>query len=187
MSLARRLTLALGVLAATAGLASALTGSAFGFGLDYLFVTLVGLLAVVQGLRYGAARRGADFEFTETGDPELRHEVPTPGEEFDAGLAASQGWSYRSMRERDEIHDRLREAAVESLVTHRELSRAEAERQVDEGEWIDDADAADVLATGSVRRGPRDVLRGLLRREPRYQYGVRRAVDEIDAIQRGER
>lgn len=187
MTILRRLTLALGVLAALTGLASAVTGSAFGFGLDYLFVTLVGLLAVVQGLRYAGARRSADFEFTETGDPELRHEVPTPGEEFDAGLAASQGWSYRSMRERDEIENRLREAAVESLVTHRGVSREEAERLVDEGEWVDDPEAADVLATESVRREPRDVLRGLLRREPRFQHGVRRAVDEIDAIQRGER
>jgi hypothetical protein len=187
MRLLRGLTVVLGVGAALVGLVSVLTNSTFGFDLDYLFVTLVGLLALVQGLRYAGERRGAEFAFTETAEPELRYEVPAPGSEFDEQVAAAEGWSFRSMRNRDEVRDRLRAATVEALVTHYNLAPAAAEAQVESGEWTDDPDAAGLLAEGSVERRPRDVLRGLFRRESRHSHGVRRVVAEVDAIQRGER
>ncbi|MFC4358614.1 hypothetical protein ACFO0N_11750 [Halobium salinum] len=187
MRVLRGVTIAFGVLAALAGLASVVTNSTFGFALDYLFVTLVGLFAIAQGLRYAGARRGADLEFTETGDPELRYEVPTPGGDFDEQVANAEGWSFRSVRDRDAVRDRLREATVETLVVHRSLDPEEATRRVNAGEWTDDPDAADLLADGTVERGARDVLRGLFRRESRHSHGVRRIVAEVDAIQRGER
>lgn len=186
MSLLRQLTVALGVLAVLVGLASVATGGSLGFGLDYLFVTLVGLVALVQGLRYAAARRSATLPFTATGDPELRREVPVPGGEFDDRLAGSEGWSFRSVRVRESVRERLTEATVAALVDYRGLSRAEAERRVASGEWTDDAVAAGLLAEGEVDRGRLAALRGLFRRESRYRRAVRRTLAEVDAVQRGE-
>lgn len=179
-----------GVGAAIVGLVSAFTSASFGFNLTYTFVTLVGLLAILQGVRYGLARRQLEFPEAETDDPEKRHEVPVPGDDFDDELAAASGWSMRSVSHRQDLEARLRAAAVESLVAYEGYHREEATASVEAGRWTGDAVAAAFLADASAdlpKRSLSSRFRSLFRRQSYFGYRVSRAVSAIAAVQEGTR
>lgn len=184
MSSLRGASVAAGIAAVVLGIGSVVTGRTFGFRLDYLFVTLIGVLALLQGIRY-VARRRREIRFTETGDPELRYEVPTPGDDFDRDLATSRSLSSRTVKRRRAIRERLREAAIEALAVRENRDRTAAERLVAQGEWTDDPYAAALLAEGSVSLPPTAWLRNLFRRKSQFAHDVSRAVDAIEALGAG--
>lgn len=171
-----------GVVAVLGGLA-ALAGFAVpGLSATFVFVTVVGVVAGVQGLRYALGRRNVDYRAADTGDPERRYRVPTPGDDADRGLGGAGGWGRTGA---SNLRTRLREAAVESLVLHDNCSPEAAERHVDAGTWTDDPVAArylgaDVPLPWVTRIGL--VVRG----ESSTPARVARTVAAVEAIHDGD-
>ncbi|WP_129114740.1 DUF7269 family protein [Halegenticoccus tardaugens] len=183
-----RAIVAVGIAAVLAGLASLATGgSVAGFDLGYAFVTLVGLLALVQGLRHAAERWSTPVEAAETGDPERRHRVPTPGDDVDARLAEAHDWSIRRSRERQTIRERLRDAAVDALVAHGLGDPEEADARVEAGAWTDDPFAAAFLGADAPVPPLSDRVRDLFRRGSRFERDVARTVAAVERIGEGDR
>jgi hypothetical protein len=179
-----RVVTVFGVAAVLVGLASvAIGGPVVGLDLDYTFVTMVGLLALAQGVRYASARWTAEPVAAETDDPELRYRVPVPGDDVDELLARASGWSFRGARDRQTLRERLGDVAVQTLVSRGACDAAEATRRVESGEWTDDPVAAGFLSDAPRRLPLRERLRGLFRSEPRVAYEVSRTVDAIAALQ----
>jgi hypothetical protein len=169
----RRLPAAAGVLAVCGGLAVVLTGAAGPFSLNDVFVTLVGLLALVQGLRYANDRRRTEFHAAVTDDPERRWHAPVPGTEFDEVLAGISGFPRPNVRDR--VRDRIREAAVETVAAREGVPEPRAAAMLESGAWTDDPAAAVFL--GAEEDVPlRVFLRALVSGESRFTYGARRTV-----------
>ena len=183
MSRIGRLVTAVGLGAVALGLVSVALRETFGFSLSYTFVTLVGALAIAQGLRAVSQRRGVDYVATETGDPEQRYQVATPGDEFDEQVTSAVGWSLRSVSEQRDVRNRLHQAAVDALVTHEQCSVAEAEGHIEAGTWTDDALAAGFLSDDVPAPPLRTRLRTLFRRGSRFRLQVRHTVDAIATLQ----
>ncbi|WP_435347556.1 DUF7269 family protein [Haloarchaeobius sp. HRN-SO-5] len=148
------------VLVAVPGLASSVA-------LDDAVLVVVGLLAVVQGVRVAWSRRRSPYEQVETPDPEDAQDLPTPGDEFD-DLLVDAGTDRRAVKSRETVRERLKRAAVATIVRTQGCSRTEAQRRVDEGEWTDDPYAA-AFFTGRVE-GASLVSRIDLRNEMESQY-----------------
>lgn len=137
------LVAAIGGLCVVAGLASLAGYAVPGLSATYVFVTFVGVVAGVQGLRYALRRRKVTVFETETGDAERRYRVPVPGDDADRELALPGGW--RGRRGSSTVRERVREAAVRTLVLRDNCTEAEAEARIEEGTWTDDPVAARYL------------------------------------------
>lgn len=179
----RRIAAAVGVALAGLGLAMVLGVPVSPFSMQSLFVTLVGVLAGVQGLRYAGERRAVEPAATRTGDPERRSHVPVPGDDLDSGLALPRDLRDGSSYRRREVVGRLREIAVETMVARDVCAREEAESRVAEGTWTDDPIASWFLAEDAEQLPLSTRLRFFVRRESAYAHGVYRTVDEIVALQ----
>ncbi|WP_435064612.1 DUF7269 family protein [Halobaculum sp. EA56] len=181
-----RATAALGVAAVAFGFVVVVQRGLAGlFDLTYVFVTGAGVLALVQGLRYANEARTAERRATETGDPEERYEVPTPGD-ADDDLISRRGFSRASVKRRREFRRHLREVAVETLRTRGDYGDEEAESAVDDGEWTDDPVAA--WFVGADVRPPRAArLRRLLGSDVEFRFAAARTVDALVAARGGER
>lgn len=171
---------AAGALAALAGLAVVLTGRPGPFEFAFEFALLVGLLALVQGLRYGLERRRTTYGAYSVGDPEERYAAPPPGHEFDESVSRTGGRTLRAVTGRRELQQRVRAVAATTLAATAGLSEAEAVRRIEEGTWTDDRVAAQFLADGPLPLSAS--LRALVRGESRFRFGVRRAVAAVAAL-----
>lgn len=182
-----RVALLLGVAATLFGLAVVVQrGLAATVSLDYLFVTLVGLLALVQGARLANERRSREGYAAETGDPERRFSVPTPGDELESELQGLGGWAPHGVEHRKRARQTLYETAVETLVTQTGVSRETAEERIDDGSWTDDPVAARFLSRNAPELPLRTRLRGLFSRGSAFSRGARHAVDALVRLQEGE-
>ncbi|MFB6193565.1 MAG: hypothetical protein ABEI75_00745, partial [Halobaculum sp.] len=113
------------------------------FTLNGLFVSGVGLIAVVLGINYFRDGRRAERRSTPVEDVEPRYEVPTPGDRTDETLGAVGGLSPPSIRNRREFHGELRETAAETLAARGDYpSEAAADEALRTGTWTDDPVAA---------------------------------------------
>lgn len=150
--------------------------------LDETLLILVGVLAAVQGLRYANRRRHAEQVAVDVGEPETRYRAPHPGEALDDEFARAAGWSRFEKPRRRKVRVRLRRTAAETLALRESLERDVAAARVEAGDWTDDPIAAAFLAadpTVPVRAR----LRSYLRRESPFEYGLRRTVTAIAALQ----
>jgi len=173
---------------AAAGVVAVLVGVAFVLdpglaavveGTDWQ-VTLLGLLALVQGVRLVAARRHADLDAAETGDPEITASMPVPGASFDDLLADSNGRNSTARRNREQIRSRLRETAIEVVAWTEGCSRETAADRLEAGTWTDDPLAAAFLGDVAVTElSWLDSVRYTLSAEPRFQRRARRTADAI--------
>ncbi|MFC7097715.1 DUF7269 family protein [Halobaculum marinum] len=180
-----RLSAVVGVAAVLFGLVVVLQRGLAGlFDLTYVFVTGAGALALVQGIRYANEARGADRRAVETGDPEDRYEVPTPGDETDA-LVSTRGFSRASIKRRREFRTRLRRVAVETLRARGDYAGDAVEAAVDEGTWTDDPVAAWFVGA-DVSLPPAARLRRLLGSDVEFRFGVARTVDALAAARVGD-
>ena len=96
------------VAVANRGVAAAIDPSA-------VVVTLIGALAVVQGVRYANERRGRDRRTADLGEPERRAPATVPGADLDeriARLTAASRGGYASRRELRERARRDRKSGV---------------------------------------------------------------------------
>jgi hypothetical protein len=147
-------------------------------------VTLLGVLGVVQGVRYANARRDRRRMPTDPGEPERRAPAAVPGADLDERIARVASPAPGGYRDRRELRERLRRGAVDAVARERNCSREAAGEAVDAGEWTDDPVAAaffDTRARYPVRTRAAATLRG----RSRYWYGLRAAIDEIDRIESG--
>ncbi|QLK26117.1 hypothetical protein HYG81_00350 [Natrinema zhouii] len=147
-------------------------------GLGESFVSLIGVIALLQGLRTVQSRRHSDVRQTELPTPERPQALPTPGEEIDATIDSGQV-GYR--REGRELRERLERAAIDALVLAEGLTEDEAREALENGTWTDDPWAAAQFTNTMPDWTPWRVrLRATLRRNrPRR---ARRAAAEIARI-----
>lgn len=149
------------------------------FDLSYTFVTVVGALAVVQGLRYASGRRGTDHVSLDLGEPERRETVPVPGDDLDARIQRTRGLARATAQLRDRVRDRIREVVRAELVASRNLTVEEAETAIEEGSWTDDRTAAAFLSP-AVAFPLRSRLYARMEGETTFEYGLRRALDALE-------
>lgn len=185
-----RLSSALGALAVLVGLAMVFVRSLAGaISPQWALLVLVGVLAVIQGLRVAQGRRRTELRETETGDPEKRYEAPTPGADVEESLALAGRWSRAGRIARRKLRDRLQEAAVTAVMDEAGCSREEAARRVRAGDWTDDPIAAAFLSEEvalSARQRGRLLVAA---RSPFGQFGAAfartvRAVASLTAVDR---
>lgn len=148
---------------------------------DYLFVKLVGVLALVQALRVVQGRRYADVEQRETPDPETSMTFATPGTEFDRRVEKAHSGSRKSRFEaRKRIRSDLETAVLETIAQQEGCSTDEARAKVETGEWTDDADAAHFVGgPNPPRRSWREWLRRSLGGRTSFQSRASRTADAV--------
>jgi hypothetical protein len=176
----RRLVVAVGVGAAAVGLAITLGPLGRPFDVNDAFVLVVGVLALVQGLRYLLERRGAEYAATEFGDPERRYRVPVPGDDADDSIAFASGLSYAARKRRRDVREHLRDVATETLELRENCSPSEATDRLDDGDWTDDPFAAHFLSRGAVSLPLALRLRATLSRRSRFAFYAAHTVAAID-------
>ncbi|WP_418280354.1 DUF7269 family protein [Halorubrum sp. DTA98] len=137
-------------------------------GSDYLVVAVVGLVAVWLALVVVLWRRLSGVDEATPPAAERVQSAPHPGTSFDRSSGGLLGRSATSTRER------LREAAVRSLMRTQHRPRDAAERRIDDGTWTDDPVAARFLVDGA----------GVFSRLEPLGFGTGPVERTIDAIAR---
>lgn len=170
-----------GLIAVALGVVSILDRGIAGlFDLDYLFVTLVGVLSSTAGLYYLNRRRSASRETAGFDAPERRYRVAVPGDDLDEQFETIS-MQPRRWDSRRGVRERLRETAIRALVVHAGYDPATARDAVESGEWTDDPAAASFLADNS-QYPPRLRLKALFGRIDLSTVGARRTVEAISAV-----
>lgn len=160
------------------GLVAALGG-------PWVFVATFGVVAVAVVVAVLLARGVEGIDESTPPDPEEVYEVPHPGAGLDAFLEGGVGLRERIFGNRHErVRNRLGTAALTTL-QRTGLSRDEARQALASGTWTDDDAAAAFLATGRVP-STRERLVAAVRGESAFQYGARRAADEIARLEGGD-
>lgn len=159
-------------------------------GNDYFLaagVAAVSLLVVVAVL--GLRGVGGVDQATPP-NPETVQDAPHPGVAFDRTVEGESRLPFRGdAEERDAVRERVRRAAVRSVMHRDGCSREEAQARVTAGSWTDDAAAAAFLSDG-VRVPATRRLLGTLSAGSRFERGAKRAVDELcrrEGVDGGER
>ncbi|GGL63533.1 DUF7269 family protein [Halocalculus aciditolerans] len=142
--MARRVTLAVGVLVVAVGVAGTLAPAVVaGVPLSASFIVAVGVFAALAALRAGSRRRKIEVDYADLpGDgpaPEAARPPRALGEDVVEDLETVS--HPRRRAQRDQLRTRLREDAVAALVA-RGNSREDARAAVDSGAWTDDTLAA---------------------------------------------
>ncbi|WP_227375867.1 DUF7269 family protein [Haladaptatus halobius] len=146
-----------------------------------IFVNLVGILALVQGLRVVQSRRRRDVEGAVTGDPETNVTHPTPGREFDERLrTVHSGSRSQRFQSRKRLREHLERSLLEAIVQREGCSEDDAKARMETGDWTDDPYAAAFLGGPSApRRSWREWLRRSLGGETTFQRRARRTADAV--------
>ncbi|ESP88136.1 DUF7269 family protein [Candidatus Halobonum tyrrellensis] len=154
--------------------------------LNYVFVTLVGVLALVQGLRFANESRMADRRATETADVEDRYRVPTPGDDVDALVSDAGGAARTSIKRRREFRRRLADAARETLRARGDYGTADVGEALEEGTWTADPVAAWFLADDGAVPLPASVrIRRVFGSGTEFRFAATRTIAAISAVQAG--
>lgn len=158
---------------------------------ESLAVPLLGLVVVLVGLFY-AASAGEKTEPSPPA-PEKPAELPVPGEEIETQLEVLDGNPFHPnevdqwVETREELESRLRSVAVATLQDRYNLTAEAARRVLESGSWSDDPAAVAFFTETQVETG--SVL-GQLRRgagDSRAFVQANRAIDELGAVERGNR
>ncbi len=186
----RPLLTVVGILAVAWGLAVVFApGLASVFSTGAIFVKLVGVLTLVQGLRVVQSRRRRDLKQAETGDPETNVTLPTPGADFDENLRTIHAMSrQKQFRARKRLRRSLERSLVEAIAQRENCSEDDARAQLETGSWTDDAEAASFLGGPSApRRSWREWLRQSFGGETRFQKRARRTANAVVAYVEDDR
>lgn len=154
------------------------------FGNDYLFVVPlgVGATAVVVGTLASRTIRGVDQAALPA--PERMPTADAPGSQFDRLVGGGWRTAPAAIRRREELSDRLRAAAIRTLVRETGCTRAEARRRVEAGTWTEDHEAAAFLVEDpdGGRQSAADVVGAVVRLELPLQRRARRAAEAVARI-----
>lgn len=189
---ARRLRLVLvglGGVAFVIGLVTALSPAAVGsgdlaplvslVGNDFLLVAVFGLLALLGLGSVLVARGVTGLDQAAPPDPENVHQVPLFGEPLDDFVSGADLRTWVGGTDRHEaVRERLREAAVATVMRETNCTRTEARERVDAGTWTDDEEVA-VFLTESGAPGLGARLAAAIRGDSPFQQAARTAADEI--------
>ncbi|WP_416838808.1 hypothetical protein [Haloferax sp. DFSO52] len=178
MSRARSLAYLVGIVATALGLAL-VAGVSLGLELSDLILTLVAVLGAIQGLRYVQRRRRTPFRTTTTSDPEVRIDVPVPGDDFDDDLVVAM--SNHAWNTRERLVTRLEQRAKRALVLRDGRTPADASTLIETGAWTDDVVAARFLGA-PVSVPLRFRLRLLVSRQAVLVARVERTLAAIENI-----
>ena len=152
-------------------------------GNDYLLVVPLAAVGVVACV--GTAAIVATRGVTEA-TPPAPEGVPVgeqPGASLDRLLAGRRGVTARlDASTRRQVHDRLRDAAVETVARVEGCSTAAARERVADGSWTDDETATSFLQSPPSRWTE---LPGLARGESRFERGAHRTIGEIARLSEG--
>ncbi len=182
-----RALVVLGVAAVAAGFAVLVDrGLAGALDLSSAIVTAIGILGVLQGVRYVSVRRGRERRTTDLGEPERRDPATVPGTDLDRRIARATLPGRRGRGAKNTVRSRVRSLAVRAVARGRDLSRDRAETLVEDGEWTDDRTAAAFL-TRSASYPIYVQLRGGLPRRSTFRIGLTAATDEVERLAGGER
>lgn len=155
---------------------------------DYLFVVPLGIAGALVVLGALASRTIRGVDQASPPDPERVPTADTPGAEFDRLVGGGLLAAPAALRRRETLHDRLREAALRTVMRAEQCSRADARRQIDAGSWTDDPVAAAFLAEGPDGGvvTAREAAETLLTAELPVQRRARRTAVVIDRAGRGD-
>lgn len=151
-------------------------------------VVVLGLFALVQGVRSLQTRRRSGIDGAEPPDVETRLEADWPGDEFDQRVALlahrrGQNWSGG---DRERLRRRLRAAAVEAVGHRWRLATEEAETRLESGEWTDDPAAAWFLGGAEVSRPPLGVrVQAFVGASTTFGYYANRTADAVVELREG--
>lgn len=156
-------------------------GFAAAIGTGYTAVTVVGLLALVQAIRIARARQTSDLQATETPDVETVESMPTSGDEFDRTVAEIRSGPRRILiRERADLREMLKEAALTAVADQENCSREQASEYIEAGTWTDDAHAAAFLGGADAPSPPLlDRMKIAASSESPFQHRIRRTADAV--------
>lgn len=184
--------LALGALAATAGLALVYAPAAAVADFPATVPFLISVVALAAALVRGRAWLRHESRDARPAERERPTAVAVPGDDVDATLAnappvgSSAGRGGADNR-RLAFRQSLREAAVETLVAFQGYSEAEATQAVERGTWTDDRDAAEFFTTPTGEgTSVTDAVRGSLSGESPFHRRANRAAAEIERLGRGD-
>lgn len=191
MSVGRNLLILLGVAISGVGVAVAATSMPIATGAvsaaverlgnDYLLVAVIGGVAFVLTLLFVVIRVLTGIDQITPPEPEGIPTARHPGAEFDQFVDGPVGLrSLMGSGERQQVQDRLREVAVQTVMQRTNCSREAARRRVDEGKWTEDADAAAYLGgpEGPDAPWPSRIKAALIGRSW-HQWAARRAARDI--------
>jgi hypothetical protein len=116
-----------------------------------VLLVVVGVLALVQGVRMVSSRIREPYQQLALPDPEQTQDLQTPGDDFDE-LLREAGTNRRNIESRQRVEARLDRAAVATIVRTQGCTAEEARRRLDDGDWTDDPYAA-AFFTGAVSGG----------------------------------
>ena len=172
---------ALGLVAALVGLVLATSGVGGGLlaRVGFALAAVVAGLAALNSLLV----RSVDGPETPTlGRPPDRPGVRRPGDDVDRQLAAVDSGQTLA---RNELGDRLEDAAIDVLARRYGATRERAREQLREGAWTDDEVAAAVFRDTRRRPSLRDRVQVLLGGESTFRRRVARATDDLWRRRRG--
>jgi hypothetical protein len=120
-------------------------------GNDYLLVVAIGGFGLLVAIPVLASGRDGNLVQADMPAPERPVTVPPAGNGFDETVGS---WRYRlplvSREKRAAVEERLRTAAIETVMRAENCSREEATCRVQTGEWTDDPTAAAYLGGSDV-------------------------------------
>ena len=155
--------------------------------LSYAFVTLVGVLALVQGLRFANESRLTDRRAVETADVEERYRMPAPGDDVDALVSSAGGASRASIKRRREFHRRLTDAARETLRARGDYGDRDVDEAIHEGTWTPDPVAGWFLGDDERLTPPASVrLRRILGSGAEFRFAATRTIGALAVLQADE-
>jgi hypothetical protein len=159
-------------------------GLAAAIGTGYVAVTIVGVLALVQGIRVARARKAAELRAAETPDVETVETMPTPGDDFDQEVAGLRTGPRRTLiRKRAELQETLEATAVRVVADRENCSREAARERVAAGTWTDDLHGASFLGGDDAPSPPLfDRLRIAVTGQSSHQFYIRRTADAIAGV-----
>ena len=178
---------ALGVVAVIGGFLIAVeTTLASTLPLSSFALTLVGVLGVLQGLRYANERRSRDRKTRRTGQPERRESATVPGVQLDDDIVRAANRQYHSRgrvgrNTQERVRGRVQAVVIRAVAREGNYTVEEAEALVESGEWTDDRAAAAFLSS-ETSYPLRDRLRGGVFGRPTYLIGVEAAVEAAAAL-----
>lgn len=178
-----RLAASVGVVGVLAGFVVVATGLVGPFSLAFDAVVAVALLVLLQGARYGYARRSTDYDAASVDDPpERRYRAPAPGADADDVVATARRFRGGVDPRQRDLRQRVRSAAVAALAAREGISEADAGARIDAGEWTDDPFAARFFgAEADIPLGT--FVRGVIRRDLGFAREARHAVAAVARIQ----
>lgn len=149
----------------------------------WMLVTIGGAVALLLGIVLARSRYRGGVSGTEVPDVELPLGTGTPGDDIDSMLYRLVHLRQGTLEYRDQIQERLANAAISVIRQRENISREAAVKQLQEGTWTDNRMAASFFAGGG---GPQESLTEKIfgsERTP-YEKWVQITVDSI--VERAE-